>query len=374
MGLLTRARSVETGSGRPGGLETTKIPGRGLLARSRQYRPAARAATLFPATVGQEELNGARSRREHARLPRLPSEKELQSALLRIPDGLEAPGQLFAVLRHQLRLKGAALLLFDPIRSVFAPWASHGLDETTLHRLRIPAEAGGFLSSLEAGELLLLEDAEERSELRRYFSNREYATMEALLLVPFLHEGRLLGVLLAQSREAFAESLLDRLRSLAPQVGALLYRCREGRLEALQQQAIERPEPVRERVLGAAQAAAARGNRLALIRISLEGLTRILREHNPFADGFRLREDLARLVSSLFRPLGSVVQVDAARLLLVVNSVKEPDVPVLTAHLQAALRALMPQLAESGPLDLEEATRVCAPSPEEAGICLAELI
>jgi hypothetical protein len=374
MGLLTRARSVETGSGRPGGLETTKIPGRGLLARSRQYRPAARAATLFPATIGQEELNGARSRREHARLPRLPSEKELQSALLRIPDGLEAPGQLFAVLRHQLRLKGAALLLFDPIRSVFAPWASHGLDETTLHRLRIPAEAGGFLSSLEAGELLLLEDAEERSELRRYFSNREYATMEALLLVPFLHEGRLLGVLLAQSREAFAESLLDRLRSLAPQVGALLYRCREGRLEALQQQAIERPEPVRERVLGAAQAAAARGNRLALIRISLEGLTRILREHNPFADGFRLREDLARLVSSLFRPLGSVVQVDAARLLLVVNSVKEPDVPVLTAHLQAALRALMPQLAESGPLDLEEATRVCAPSPEEAGICLAELI
>jgi hypothetical protein len=375
MGLLTRARSVETGSGRPGGLEAKATTRGGLLARSRHYRPASGPTTLFQATVRQDELEGARSRRERGGETRPPTEKDLQSALLRIPEGVEAPGQLFAVLRHQLRLTRAALLLFDPVRSVFAPWASQGLDETTLHRLRIPADAGGHFSRLEAGEILLLEDPAERNELRRYFSTREHATMEALLLVPFVHEGRLLAVLLASlAGQAFDRTLLDHLRESAPQIAALLYRSREQRIDGLQQQGIERPEAVRERVVGAAQTAEARGNRLALIRISLEGLTRLLRERNPFVDAFRLQEDLNRLMLSLFRPLGGVVQVDTNKVLLVVSALKEPDAALLTAHLKAALRALVPQLADSGPLDLQEAMRVCTPSPEEAGTCLAELV
>lgn len=378
MGLLTRARSVETGSGRPGGSGASPTSARGLLARSWQHRRsrgAPAAASLFPAEIPQQELDGARARRAPAaELPPL-SRKNLQSALLRIPEGLAAPGQLFAALKEQLALTRAALLLFDPSRSVFAPWASHGLDETTLHRLRIPADAGGHLDRLETGEVLVLDDPQERNELRRYFSTREHATMQALLLVPFVHHSRLIAVLLAsQAQRPFDHSLLSQVRSLAPQMAALLFASREQRLENLPQQAVERPEALHARVIGAAQAAAARGNRLALIRISLESLARTLREHSPLADPFRLREDLSRITSSLFRPLGSVIQVDTQRVLLVVSAVKDPDVALLTAHLRAALQTHVPQLADGGPVDLQESARLCTPTPEEAGTCLAELI
>ena len=375
MGLLTRARSVETGSGRPvGSAAPTRTRG-GLLARSRLLllRTVCPVATLFAAPIAEEELEQARAPRGQAPAARDP--EQVRSALLALPPGVEAPGRLFALLCDHLALTRAALLLYDPARSVFAPWASCGLDQTTVHRLRLPLEAGGPLQPLEGGEALLLREAAQREPLRRYFSTREHATMQWLLLYPLLHEQRLIAVLLAtQSRRPLEEPALAALHCLDSEAAALLYRSRGPLPEPTRSQGLEGQESARERVLEAAQVAAARGHRLALIRVSLEGLTRLLREANPLADTFRLREELQRLVLAMFQWLGGVVGLDSEGLLLIVASVKKPDVELLTAHLRAGLRHLVPQLAEVQSLDLREAARVCDPSPQEAAACLAELL
>lgn len=371
MGLLARARSIPTGSGQ-------KTSRGGLLALSRRFRLAPPPLTLRPAAVPQEEVEQARSGPERSLPPAVSAPPplpptDLRAALQALPEGVETPAQLFSALKSALPLSRAALLLFDPARSVYAPWAAAGLDETTMRRLRLPVDAGGHFDRLLAGEVLLLADPAEREPLRRYFSTREFATMESLLIVPFVHERRLLGMLL-DTRSGADEALRDSLRAWAPEAARLLYRSRQQRIEAPPPLGVPGREELRERAQVAAREAAARGNRLALVRLSLQPLVGAVGERNPFADPFRVQEDVLRLLSAVFRPLGDAVPLGSAKALLLLSVPAEPDLPLLTAHLRAALRTLVPQLAADAPLELEETMRVCEASPEAAGTCLAELV
>ena len=201
----------------------------------------------------------------------------------------------------------------------------------------------------------------------RAFDARSRATLPLQLR---LH---LLAVLL-DTRPRADEALRNSLRQWAPEAARLLYRSRQQRLEAPPPHSVPGREEIRERAQAAAREAAARGNRLALIRLSLQALVGAVGQRNPFADPFRIQEDALRLVSALFRPLGDAVPLGSARALLLLGVPAEPDLPLLAAHLRAALRSLVPQLAADAPLDLEETMRVCEASGEAAGTCLAELV
>ena len=49
-----------------------------------------------------------------------------------------------------------ALLLYDPVRLVYAPWAVRGYDQTTLHRMRIPLGANNAWNAMANGLPLFL--------------------------------------------------------------------------------------------------------------------------------------------------------------------------------------------------------------------------
>ena len=123
------------------------------------------------------------------------------AAIQALPDGVELPSQLFSALTEQLSVEKGALLLFDPIRLVYAPWASLGYDQTTLHRMRIPLGANESFKALANGSPILVEDASTLGAYEQYFSAREFSSLSRILLTPFITAEKLVGVLLFTALE-----------------------------------------------------------------------------------------------------------------------------------------------------------------------------
>ena len=399
MGLLKRARSFQ------GASRSDRPASGGLLRKSLELieRLPPHQQELAPG-VDQEELDAPSAasiadipagveKKSPETVPRtwkesgqsIPSEGEqlteaqrlerLWAGLRELEDGIDAPGRLFCLIKEQLQLDRAALLLYDSVRMVFAPWAVHGFDETTNHRLRIPLGANDTMNRLASGKVYLLSAPEELQPFHQFFSFREFSTLSHLLLVPFIHESRFMGLLLsAQSDQAD----LDIFKTLAERAAGHLYAARERHLEGAKRGIPERPQSLRESVQVALQSCLDKGFSPMLIRINTAALIESVQKANPYIDSFRLIQDISRVVLSLFQSLGSVFQVDRERMLIVVTNqvqpIQEGDPELLLHHLRATLGRLLPELAEQQRIDLDEQVRIPSPDIEEALTYLAEIV
>ena len=97
---------------------------------------------------------------------------DILGSLKSLPDGVELPSQLFSLLIARLGIQKGALLLFDPLRMVYAPWASRGYDPTTTHRMRISLGASESWNALANGSPMLLTDPPALAAYQPYFSSR----------------------------------------------------------------------------------------------------------------------------------------------------------------------------------------------------------
>ncbi|MBN2554088.1 MAG: hypothetical protein JXB06_15025 [Spirochaetales bacterium] len=305
--------------------------------------------------------------------------RELLAALSDIDDGIEAPGHLFAVAKEKLGLKRAALLLYDPVRMVFAPWAVYGFDETTNHRLRIPLGSSEHMNRLASGKVAMLSGQQALQPFQQYFSFRGFSTLEHLVLVPFIHESRFMGLLLIADMEAKTEAEEMRFfETLADRAAGVLYNARERHLQGAARVLPEQPESIRQGVRSALQPVLEQGISPLMIRIDTAGLIESVKRQNPYIDPFRLSQDIRRVVLSLFQSLGSVFQVDRDRLLILVtrrtdrNTAEDPG--LLIHHLRATLIRLLPELSERASIDLDEQVRIPRPDMEEVLILLAEIV
>ncbi len=349
---------------------------------------AARADKKSPETVPRtwKESGGAapgqpapREREETPSVGEQLSEAErlerLWAGLRELEDGLESPGRFFSLVKDQLKLERAALLLYDPVRLVFAPWAVHGFDQTTRHRLRIPVRANDTMNRLASGKVHLLSDPEELRPFQQFFSFREFSTLSNLLLVPFIHESRFLGLLLSAEADRAG---LDVFETLADRGARHFYAARERHLEGAKRGTPEQPESLPESVRTALQPCVEQGLSPLMIRIDTATLVETVRRQNPYIDSFRLNQDISRVVLSLFQPLGSVFQVDRERMLILVTNTPQPvqegDCELLLHHLKATLGRLLPELAEQERIDLAEQVRIPSPDIEEALTYLAEIV
>ncbi len=301
--------------------------------------------------------------------------KRLWAGLGELEEGLESPGRLFSLVKEQLRLQRAALLLYDPVRMVFAPWAVHGFDQTTNHRLRIPVRANATMNRLAAGKVHLLSSPEELQPFQQFFSFREFSTLSNLLLVPFIHESRFLGLLLSAEANGTGLDVFD---TLAERAARHLYAARERHLEGAKRGTPEQPEFLPESVRTALQSCVQRGFPPLMIRIDTATLMESVRRQNPYIDSFRLNQDISRVVLSLFQHLGSVFQIDRERMLILVTNTSQPvqegDCEMLLYHLKATLGRLLPELAEQERIDLDEQVRIPSSDIEEALTYLAEIV
>jgi len=404
MGLLKRARSLH------GASRSHRSAPRGLLEKSLELINKILTPRLPPA-VDQRELDAPAAtavsdipvgveRKSPETVPRTwkesgqaapreeeetPSESEnlteserqerLWAGLREIEEGIESPGRLFTLVKEQLQLDRAALLLFDPVRMAFAPWAVHGFDETTKHRLRIPLGANETMNRLASGKVLLLSKPEELQQFQQFFSFREFSTLSKLLLVPFIHVSKFMGLLLSADSD---QSKLDIFTTLSDRAASHLYTARERHLEGAKRGTPQCPESLQEAVRAALQPYVQQGLAPLMILINTTRLTESVQKQNSYIDVFRLYQDISRVVLSLFQSLGSVFQVDGQRMLILVTNktrlLQEGDPELLLYHMKTTLGRLLPELAEQEQIDLDEQVRIPSPGIEEALTYLAEIV
>jgi hypothetical protein len=301
--------------------------------------------------------------------------EELLARLSELEDGIEAPGRFFSLVKEQLRLKRAALLLYDPVRMVFAPWATYGFDETTNHHLRIPLGANETMNRLAAGKVFLLSDPDTLKRFQQFFSFREFSTLVTLLLVPFIHENKFMGILLiADPERDFSQGDLSAFETLAVRASGLFYQARERHLEAAKRGVPEKSESLRESVQNAVQSCLAAGAPPIMIGVNTTNIIAKVKKRNPYIDPFRLREDIARVILSLFQSLGPVFHIDRERVLILVTHTPERDSELLLYHLKATLTRLLLELADQEEIDLEERVRIPEANVKEALTFLAEIV
>jgi hypothetical protein len=294
---------------------------------------------------------------------------ELLYRVSQVREGIPAPALLFCLLKEHLRLKAAALLLHDAARQLFVPWCSTGLDTTTRHRLLLPPGFNAPFNRAAAGEVTRV-DGEELEGFRELFSSREFAQIRRIVLAPFVHGGRLLGLLLiARLASEPSGEILSLLQQLTQQASHL-FRWVAGRpVEEAQQ---DSGLPLPELVATMLQAAKQKAHPLILMRLELSALLRQATARYPELEPFRLQEEVFALCRAMFRVIGQVRNLKPRRLLVLVNGMKDADPELLCRQVESVVQTSLRELIEPGAVDLGAESRIIQDDPEPALRFLAE--
>jgi hypothetical protein len=295
MGLLRRAAAAaRVDEERPG-----RVSAQGLLRRSRRVRDDSARGASPRADVASAEpplppvLTVPPSPGEVGRTDQLAA--DLETSIGNLPDGVELPTRLFAVVSTTLHVSKGALLLFDQLRLVFAPWASLGYDQTTLHRLRIPAGANESFDALANGNPIVLSGSTSLAPYQAYFSAREFSSLGRLCMVPFAAADKLVGiVLLTDLRPPLPEenALLECLKVVAAAGSPRVEAARERRLAAAGPMAAQAPVSLEDQALRFISSRGGAESPALFLTLSLEEYALgVLAEHEHL-DPFRLHEDI----------------------------------------------------------------------------------
>jgi hypothetical protein len=275
--------------------------------------------------------------------PPAPSAADILALLRAIPDSVELPSHVFGVLKESLAIRRGTLLLYDPVRMVYAPWASCGLDQTTLRRLRISLGALPSFNALANGKALLVEGGQALAEYQRHFSTREFSSLERLVLAPFIAEEKMVGVLLvAEAAPPFDDPrrLASFLDEVAQAASPAMRRARGQAMTATAAPPAGAAAPLPEqlaRFLAAPRAAEAPVLFIALQTGAFE--RRVLDAH-PYLDPFRLHEDVRYFVGAFASDLGAAFALPNGGFLLGLRGLDSRGVDLVTHQLGCFLASL----------------------------------
>lgn len=272
---------------------------------------------------------------------------EMLAALRALPDGVELPSQLFSMLLTRLGIGKGALLLFDPLRVAYAPWASRGYDPTTMHRLRISLGATESWNALANGAPLLLADAPSLAPYQAYFSSREFSSISRMFLTPFIAEEKLIAVLLATDLASpFPDdaALLACLAQVALAGANRIYAARASRMadagivvSAAQNAAETTPGNEMTRFISGLGTAP---TRVLLVSLSLEDFSRAVIVAHPHLDPFRLHEDITYFLGSFLADLGRITAVRQGRFIVGLPDFDQRDLDLFLHQMAGFLRGL----------------------------------
>ena len=220
---------------------------------------------------------------------------ELESSIGNLPDGVELPARLFSVVSTTLHVNKGALLLFDQLRMVYAPWASQGYDQTTLHRLRIPMGANESFDALANGNPVVLSGSTSLAPYQGCFSAREFSSLGRLFMVPFVAADKLVGIiLLTDLRQPLPEenALLECLKVVAAAGSPRVEAARERRLAAAGPMPAQAPASLEEQVLRFISSRGGPESPALFLTLSLEEYALGVLAGHEHLDPFRLHEDI----------------------------------------------------------------------------------
>lgn len=304
--------------------------------------------------------------------------EELAGSVSALEPTIDLPSRLFAILKDRLGIGKGAILLHDAARQVYAPWAAAGYDAATLRRLRIPP-TDPVLGRLAGGTALEVSGPAGLADLRRYFSSRESAGLERIVLAPLAAGDRLLGVLLASELAPplpFGAPLAACLSHVAAAAAPSLQRLRDEVLRP-GPAGPSSPRDARED-LTRFLAAHPRGTLpFTVFILSLERCRKRVLAAHPWFDPFRLEEDLRGVVSVFTADLGRAVHLGRLRFLVAVRDLGPADTDLYAHQLSAVLGSLF-HAPQSDAADAEVGTVRTFPegveaTPEAAAELLASL-
>ncbi len=264
------------------------------------------------------------------------------SAILAVPPSVELPAKIFAVLKEKLSISKGALLLYDPIRMVYAPWSACGYDTTTLHRMRIPLGASGSFNTTANGKPVVVTGPDGISAYRDYFSSRELAPIERLILVPFISQDKLSAVLLVtEAAPPFPgeDAFLFSLERIAGAASPSIQKAREERLRGADAGVVPAAS-WQEELRRFLDSPPFPNKRILFIALSTQEYGRKLLASNPYLDPFRLQEDIRFFLQSFSADLGRAFQIKDDSYLLAVQDMEKKDLDLLLHQLRAFLGAL----------------------------------
>ena len=276
--------------------------------------------------------------------PRLPADASSMLAAVRaLPDDVELPSGVFTLLKDALGISRGALLLYDPLRMVYAPWASCGFDQTTLHRLRISLGAIGSFSALANGKPVSIAGSAPLADYQKYFSSREFSSLSRLVMAPFIAEEKLVGALLVAEASAPFDEETALVACLAEVCDAAAPAIRSARGETMKAGAAAparsgaTAEEELARVLSQPGAA---GRRFLFLAVSLEEYQKRILAAHRYLDPFRLQEDLRYFLGAYAADLGIALPLARGRFLIGLQDIEPRDLDLLVHQLCSFLSAL----------------------------------
>ncbi len=259
------------------------------------------------------------------------------SAVFAVPQSIEQPSQAFGVLKERLSIAKGALLLYDPVRMVYAPWAVVGYDTTTLHRLRIPLGASESFNAAANGRPVVEAGAAELARYNGYFSNREFALITRLIFVPFIYGDKLIAILIISSASppySSQELFLLGLERIAGAASPSFQKAREERLRDAEDSQDMRPKTPEEELSRLLSSRTSTGKQILFISLSLEALEKKILTAIPLLDSFRLEEDLRHFLQCFTSDLGRSVSLGKGVYLLAVFGLEKENVDLLLHQLR----------------------------------------
>lgn len=265
--------------------------------------------------------------------PHISSLHQHLSRITSLSDGIESIAELFSLVRDFFKLSKSAILLYDPLRMVFSPWASAGLDQTTLHRLRIPLGFNINFNRVANGEVLIVNENGQIKEFNSFFSARENSAINQLIFVPFIADSKLIAILLIIKMEGIIDlETPGILKEVSLAAAPHIYQAREKKMANLSGDSKTVTfESLQSRVDELIDRCRKRNRSLVLIKISIEHIISTVLNYNEFIDPFRLKEDLFRITGSLLTDIGDVFRLDSKNLILLISEIQIID-PALLLH------------------------------------------
>ncbi|HUX12807.1 MAG TPA: hypothetical protein VMW87_07240, partial [Spirochaetia bacterium] len=218
-----------------------------------------------------------------------------------IPASIEAPAHIFAMLKRNLTLRKAALLLPDPEEQVYVPWTITGFDMTTQRRLHISEETAYELFPNRV-PLMLLFSGEETHRLENCFSVREFGSIERIVLCSFFYEARLLAILVITETPFFAldPTILQVMYSAFEDgISGLLFRTRDERISRIQLPLLFTYEQLLPMAHEALRADPDRQPDILFLQFNPEAAVVGILEQARESDEYRVRQDVLRILNTL---------------------------------------------------------------------------
>ena len=303
----------------------------------------------------------------------------LKQDISKIEESIETPAFLFSLIRNRLSISKGAILLYDPLKMVFAPWASCGYDETTMHRLRIPLGFSESFNEMAEGNTIVLDESEKLKPYKSFFSNREFNLLSKLIICPIVIKNKLLSILIVSEANETKDtlSLKDILDNISSVLAEKIYNAREKKMKLLKKIEPELLDSLEKAIDKHITYALEKNNNPALVLISFNDfIKQTSSETNILIDLYRISEDATKILRSLFYSMGSVFELESGSYIVSIFKIKKPDFDLIFDQTSNVLKQFFASLNkhQSKGLDINFSYKQYPESGKNSKELLADLI